>query len=668
MQQIIANETPSSKPAPSSVTHPLRLNAALVVYAVMIALSIAMRLGALGEVPMSPTESPAALAAWRGIMNQSPIEVTQYPESPAVFWAQRIAFSVLGSTELAARVLTSIAGIIIVFTPLLFRDLLGDTRTLMLCALLMISPVLTIATRTSEGMVWAVLFAALMLWMFKRWWLARRAADGVWAGVFAVLMLIFADADGIILGGVLLIAAVGAALLTSWDRTREDSFAESGGKQAPLLPQISEALRTFPLLQAIGLGVLLVVLITTGFMTYPAGLNTLSALFRDLTQADAGIPIGYPFGVALFYEPLLPLFIIGGLWLMKHRLAFTFTERFMIVWLIAGTVAAFTFGRTTPAAALWVTLPAAGLASYGAAGLLFRARIPFLPVETLEDQDAGHLYSADWGKWLIAIVFTAFFIILIVHLSVIARSILMLAGGTDVFFAALSNNPGYDMVRLSLVWSAVSVLLMGTGYMLAAGVWGGATTLQGVGIGLLMILGASGLSAGWYASVFNASNPVELWHTRTTTAEYPLLRETLTDLSRRRTQGEPTLPIVVVRDPATGLTEESPLAWALRDYLNVEFVASLDAARGTEIVITPLQIDSFGIVETQPLTGLEEGYAGQRFVTQRLWRMETMRPEDTLAWILQRRTRFAPEIAQAIVLWVRTDILSGQEPLAGSLQ
>src|SRR5690606_21966466 len=127
-------------------------NLEVIAYSVLIALTLALRLIALGDVPISTGEVTPAVAAWRTVMPQSPVVPEVLPDSPAVFWAQRTAFTLLGANEMSARLLTALAGSLVVLTPLLFHDLLGATRSLLLAALLMASPVLMITSRTAEGL------------------------------------------------------------------------------------------------------------------------------------------------------------------------------------------------------------------------------------------------------------------------------------------------------------------------------------------------------------------------------------------------------------------------------------------------------------------------------------------------------------------------------------
>ena len=50
--------------------------------------------------------------------------------SPLTYLSQLASFSLLGASEFTARIGTAIAGIALAFTPLLFREILGKTRSL----------------------------------------------------------------------------------------------------------------------------------------------------------------------------------------------------------------------------------------------------------------------------------------------------------------------------------------------------------------------------------------------------------------------------------------------------------------------------------------------------------------------------------------------------------
>lgn len=632
----------------SAAAAPLRLNLEVIAYTVLIALTLALRLIALGDVPISTVEVTPAVSAWRTVMPQSPVVPEVLPDSPAVFWAQRTAFTVLGANEMSARVLTALAGVLVVLTPLLFRDLLGATRSLLLAALLMASAVLMIASRTSEGLTWGVLFAAIMLWGIKCWWqtrVIRYGAVGVAAGV---LLVLFSDPAAVLLALLLLVAGFAAARLTA----REEDTGRS----------LRAELAGFPLLRGLGLGVLVLVVLATGFLTFVPGLSSVGSMLGGLFMEDFEIPLAHALLVTLFYEPLLPVLAVAGLILLARRHAFTFVDRFFTVWLIGGVILSIVYGRLSPASALWVTLPLAGLASYAVAMTFYRARIPFVTPETLDDADAGHLYSASWGKWIVALTFAAFLVMLAVHLGVVARASLQVGAGLDVFMATLAQNPVIDVSR-SLLWTAVTVLMMIVGYFLAAGVWGAATTLQGAGLGLFGYLLAIGISAGWYGSVANATVAAEGWHPTATTETYPYVRASLLELAQRQTQGEPLLPVTVVRNPAVGITGDRLIAWALRDFPRVEFVPDISAARGREIIITALDIGALGMDLDAPPPDLGGNYAGQHFTIKRVWDTNSMTLLDFPAWLLQRRTRAAAQDAQAVILWVRADVFHNQTQL-----
>jgi len=139
-----------------------------VAYLALFVLALVLRFAELDSVPLTPDETPQALAAWRALAegNAAPAQAA----SPLLFALQTLAFTILGTNEGAARVFTALAGTALVFAPLLVRGLLGRVRTFLLVALLAASPGLLLAARTSSPVIWALLFSVFALaavWRFQ---------------------------------------------------------------------------------------------------------------------------------------------------------------------------------------------------------------------------------------------------------------------------------------------------------------------------------------------------------------------------------------------------------------------------------------------------------------------------------------------------------------------
>src|SRR4051812_20373100 len=107
----------------------------VIVYLAVVVISLVLRVAQLDVVPLSTHEARQALAAWRVVYPEAagtPIVA----ESPLLFALHSLMFSVLGPNEFSARIMTVLASVLLILSPLLFSRLLGKTRTLIFVLLL----------------------------------------------------------------------------------------------------------------------------------------------------------------------------------------------------------------------------------------------------------------------------------------------------------------------------------------------------------------------------------------------------------------------------------------------------------------------------------------------------------------------------------------------------
>lgn len=657
MQALAPDINPTAPPHTEPRPARLVITLEAFIYGLLLIFAVVMRVADLDSVVISEAEAPAALAAWHSTL-PGDLPLLSAPTSPTVFWAQRIGFTLFGANELAARLLTALAGAALVLTPLLFRDLLGPRRALAFAVLLTLSPTLLLASRFSAPIIWSLLFAVAMLWFGWRYWQRHEQGDGVAAVVAGVALLLLAEP-----GGLLLLLMLGGALLLALSLTATDTANDDDAGQ--VFSQVRARLATWPLATGVGFGALLTVVVATGFMFYPAGLSSVGALVAGVAGGLGATDLT-PLGVALFYEPLLWVFAAASLIVTTQRGGLTLLDRFFVAWLSLGVLAMLLFNAETYHA-LWITLPLMGMA----AGLLAdvfrddRSQALWVPLQD-EDADINRLYTTQWGRAILALVSLGLFIMLALHLQIVAREALLVEGGRlDILVTRIAASMS-PVVRGGGLWTLVTILFLIVGFFLAASIWGRTTTLQGAALGLLIFMGVNGLSSGWDAAVFRASSPVEPWHGQAaSSSQLHLLRQTLTDLSRRQTAGEPELPVTVVLDPTIGLTRDSAAAWVLRDFTNVQYVTDAGAARAREIVLmrapdsNAVTTDALGVL--RPVTlDLGGSYVGQRFALRNTWNAGSMQGLDFMAHWFQRRTRVAPQPDTPVVLWVRLDIYNSR--------
>ena len=627
------------EPAAPAVSQPARLAVSyeIIAYALLIALALVLRFAELDSVPLTAGEAQQALAAWR-VVNPDAPGSDIIPSSPLLFALHGLSFSLFGATEGTARLWTAIGGALLVIAPLLFRDVLGRARTFLFSLILLFSPVLLAASRFDAPAIWALLCAVGGLWALRRWWGSTQSADALLAAGFFTGTVLLTDPAGFVLALILM----GAGIITlAWARDDEP-------EDEPAL-EIRARFSRWPWGWTLLLAVLLVALVATCFMLYMPGLSSVSELLAQgvsgIVMPRAGALPLYPLVTELFYEPLVWLAGIIGVWWMARRGTFGTVDRFFAAWLILGGVATLLYRGAGPEHALWLSIPAAGLASWTFAQLL-------------EDVDHPFLRVPWWSRWVLALGIVALLFILAVNAQGVGRSVLRTPQGSLLTLAQ-----GYwEQVSLSLtgasagqvvpvdpatiIWILIALALIILGGFMGATLWGAAATLRGGGLGLLLFALVTSLGSGWSAAVTNADNPAELWHPQATSRQTFLLRATLEELSRRdaASRGFPYVGIEVLAE------DDGVIGWVLRDYVNARYIADAAEARTQPIALLP------AMPEPPQLGG---DYVGQEFVITHTWSPGSMQGFDVLAWWTQRRTRTPATPSQTMVLWLRQDVYNG---------
>jgi hypothetical protein len=595
----------------------------MVAYALVILLAIWLRLAELDTVPMREFEARQALAAWRVVQ---PVDglLPIAPQSSLQFTAHLITFSLLGANEFSARILTVIGSLVLITSPLWFRDLLGAGQAFILTLILSASPVLLISARTDSAMIWSALAVVLGLWALRRYILSSRPRWAVLATVMLAVLVLLTDPTGLLTALIVLLAG-----FIAWQ------FAPRECDELPLESQVEmdavvgERLHTWPRAQGTLIAVVVIVLLSTLVLIYPAGLNVigegLSVLLRGFTVGQPGLPAFYPVLTALFYEPwMVVLGIIAYIWLSRSG-RLTLLDRFLGAAALFGFFVALLYRGTGADHVLWMTLPLAGLISH----------LVIVLVEQVERDPVWGDVPA-WARWMVALV--GFFLLAMfsVHLQALGRTLLQAP--------ELLLQPG-NPNSVSLVWVIISALFMLIGCFLAASVWRVPVTVRGALLGVLAFGLLTSLGSGWRAAVYTSDDATEWWNREAISREVHLLRQTILEISTRETGGEPSTLPVVAQVPADG-----EVAWTLRDVRDIQFITDVTEARTREIVVLP---------ETAELPDLGGSYVGKSFLVRRTWDAAALQPIEFLAWYLQRRVREAPLPDERVVLWLRQDIYDG---------
>ncbi|MCD6286962.1 MAG: glycosyltransferase family 39 protein, partial [Anaerolineae bacterium] len=149
----------------------------------LLALAMGSRLLGLSTTPLSPDESGTALSAWDAV-NTGAWPATA--DSPLLLTGQTLLFALLGPSEVAARLLPALAGVLIVGLPLLWRKSLGDLGALVAAGLLLASPLSLFTARRGDGTALAVLGGALIVTVILQ---TLAGTDGDTRGSEAMLAL-----------------------------------------------------------------------------------------------------------------------------------------------------------------------------------------------------------------------------------------------------------------------------------------------------------------------------------------------------------------------------------------------------------------------------------------------------------------------------------------------
>lgn len=618
-------------------TPPFTVTLEGIAYAALGLAVLLMLVLGLGEIPLTVNEVPRALASWQAM--QRVAEPTALTDSALVQLAHIAAMSTLGSHEATVRLPTALAGWLLVFSPLLFRGLFGPARTFALVTVLAFSPVILAAARLDSPVIWEALLAVLALWAVWRYTVTWSLAWGVATTVLFLALALLAGPTGHVLALVLLASFFVA------ERFQPVLDEDDGANDTP--PTVAATLRGWPWLLGLGLGALVVVVVSTLFMIYPVGLNAVGqALGTGLAGWVRPTPFAPPLFVllaSLLYEPILWIFGVAAMVVRVGRRDRPDTaDQVLAAWVGLAAVASVFYVGGGAANALWLTLPLAALT----AGLV---------VDLLADED-GMLWYNDagepanlfgitvpgWSRWAVAALTAGLVLLALMHVGVLARALQVtpLVGNWN---GALQQLAPSALILLMLI-----LLLVFSGFT-AASIWGGRATVRGGALGLLAVGLVAMLGSGWQVTHNRADDPRELWHTSAHSDDVFVLRETLVELAEREVSGFNALPVVVVTDDVM-ITDDGIVAWTLRDFPNTRFVRHIGDATAQEVVITSRLVDE---------PDLGGNYLGQTFTLRLNWNLGLVTVREFGAWWFQRETIVPTEIHAAAVLWLRQDVYAG---------
>ena len=136
-------------------------------YAALLATAAAMRLWDLGSRAMHHDESLHAYYSWN-LANGLGYQHNPMMHGPFQMEATAAVFSLLGDSEITARVLYAVVGTVLVVLPFFFRDRLGRLGALIVSAMLVFSPAMLYFSRFARNdIIMAVWALGLVICMWR---------------------------------------------------------------------------------------------------------------------------------------------------------------------------------------------------------------------------------------------------------------------------------------------------------------------------------------------------------------------------------------------------------------------------------------------------------------------------------------------------------------------
>jgi uncharacterized protein (TIGR03663 family) len=550
--------------------------------------ALALRVGGLGTRPLDAPEAAQALAAWQPWAGPA-------THSPLLFVGNLITFALFAGTEAWARIWPALFGTALALGPILFRRWLGRLGALIAVVFLTLSPTALYYSRYVSGDVIVAagsLYALAGVLHFVRTHRARH----ITLAVVALALMVTAGPSAY---AMILIALSFVALLALGSRS---GYTRVGWER---LVAGWRALNAEPGLlgRLVLLFATMVVLIGTALLLYFAAFQAVADLFSvwigQVAPAAGGAPWYYHFQLLLFYEPLILVFGLAGVFLAFLRR--DLFSSFLTYWVVVAVYAYSLFGGKTSGDVLVALVPLALLAGSAAGRLIDEV--------------------AEYGAWDVEGVYLA------------------IAGPIAVYMY-LQVAAFAQAGQLPYLW------LLGAGIVLAILLWvgyffwvGPAAAVRSMGLAALIALLLVTCGVTWRLNYVDPGNPVEIVAQAPTHPALHTLRASLEQLSAWRIGDKHELPVNVVSqdDPA--------LRWTLRDFRTVTY---------TSVVKTDPSDPLFITADSQPGESMPEGYHGQRFALRSRWTLQDLRGVDLVNWWLYRKAA-TPATTQYVVLWAKND-------------
>jgi len=561
------------------------------LYGLAFLIAAGFRFVQLGASPLTDSEATLALQSLGIARGESPLLGPQ----PLYILFTSVLFAVIETTNFLARFWPALAGSLLAFVPLFFREQLKPRPALILAFLIAIDPGLVAVSRQANGTILAVTF----LLFAGGFWLGRRLIP---AGIFAGLAL---------LSGTSLWAGILSLVITWLFVQGLEARAASKGSEASEAPTSEKdaVLTNYQFRPALLALVLTIVLAGSLFFVVPNGLSawvaSLPAYLSGWMTTSVMTP-GRILFITLVYEPLgiflAVLSIIRGFRTGSQRIIR------LSLWLGVSLLLAVFYRQ--PGELVWAILPLLALAA-----LELARGFNIFPFERLE----------------VGVVTTALLILLTYIWFDIA------AIGLDPFNQFVTDIPLIGSVqnpRYAILYGALAILVACIAFV-AFG-WSPRIARLGSTWAFVIFLTFYTMAAAWGASGQRYPAGVELWSTDQEPSQSDLLLASVNDVSEFSVGEDASQPVTIV-----GINSPA-LEWLLHDR-DVQLVSALDSQLAPAIVITPMMGD----------LNLPSAYRGQDFTWRQRVQYDIMPLPEWWRWLVNRQL---PRENETIILWARNDL------------
>ncbi len=439
-----------------------------------------MRFGRLDSWALDAGEATHAYNAWTLFRGQPSVTGEAVPNVGALLiLLEGLAFFLFGSTDVVARIVPALIGLVLVATPLALRRWLGGPAALGIAALMAISPTLVYFSRvvSPEIVVATLAMAAIVCLVHLGTIGPLDDARGPAVALGIVTGAAYATSPSAISVAITLVIGLSLA-----------AFADAEGMMARALRRLRGRASLLLIVAAVATAVLCF----TRFLSAPTGIagagETIRAWWQLLT-VDGGQPVQLYLLALLIYEPIAVLFAI----ITPARLRQTPRDAVVLLagWFVAALALwSFSAGRQ-PEHAVHVTLPLVMLAGIGL-GNLWHA---------IDWDEVWHGRSGVQALAMLGVVVGLGAVLVLMARSTSA------AGGANLALPPVAVLCLVVVPLAYLIWRlSTEVDTPGTGLQ---------TTQQMVLLVLALLLGAFGLRSATQLALYRADTGTELLAQRT---------------------------------------------------------------------------------------------------------------------------------------------------------